>query len=143
MTRSRFSRRAALASTLAAALVSAAKTASAEQTGDPSRSNRRVVIKQKLPGEPQREMLLVQVTYPPGTGSPPHIHPNGVMAFVVGGAIASKVNDGPEQVLRAGEAWWEPPGALHRVSRNAQAPPSRRRCSPFMSPQREPQGPIL
>jgi quercetin dioxygenase-like cupin family protein len=103
----------------AAGFVSAVKTASAQQSDAQSRSSRRVVIKQELPGQPQREMILVEVTYPPGTGSPPHIHPNGVMAFVVSGAIASKVNDGPEQVFRAGEAWWEPPGALHRVSRNA------------------------
>jgi quercetin dioxygenase-like cupin family protein len=41
------------------------------------------------------------------------------MAFVVAGAIASKVGDGPERTFRAGEAWWEPPGAIHRVSRNA------------------------
>jgi quercetin dioxygenase-like cupin family protein len=120
LTRSQFSRRATLASVFAAAtLASAAKAASAQSAGGQSRSSRRVIIKQELPGEPQREMMLVEVTYPPGTGSPPHIHPNGVMAFVVSGAVASKVNDGPEQVFRAGEAWWEPPGALHRVSRNA------------------------
>ena len=41
------------------------------------------------------------------------------MAFVVSGSIASKVGDGPEQTYRAGEAWWEPVGAIHRVSRNA------------------------
>jgi quercetin dioxygenase-like cupin family protein len=43
------------------------------------------------------------------------------MAFVVSGAIVSKVNDGPEQTFNAGAAWWEPPGAVHRVSRNASA----------------------
>ena len=124
MTSDEFSRRdfgwVSLASMVAAAtLASTAKTASAQQTGNQSRSSRRIVIKQELPGEPQREMLLVEVTYPPGTGSPPHVHPNGVMAFVVAGAIASKVNNAPEQVFQAGEAWWEPPGAVHRVSRNA------------------------
>jgi quercetin dioxygenase-like cupin family protein len=41
------------------------------------------------------------------------------MAFVVAGAIASKVGDQPEQVFHEGEAWWEPLGAVHRVSRNA------------------------
>jgi quercetin dioxygenase-like cupin family protein len=41
------------------------------------------------------------------------------MAFVVSGAIASKVGDGPERTFHAGDAWWEPPGAIHRVSRNA------------------------
>jgi quercetin dioxygenase-like cupin family protein len=85
----------------------------------PAASTRREVIVQRLPGEPQRDISLVEVTYPPGTGSPPHVHANGVMAFVVSGTIVSRVGDGPEQTFRAGDAWWEPEGAAHRVSRNA------------------------
>jgi quercetin dioxygenase-like cupin family protein len=61
----------------------------------------------------------VEVTYPPGAGSAAHLHANGVMAFVVSGTIVSKVGDAPEQTFKTGAAWWEPPGALHRVSRNA------------------------
>jgi hypothetical protein len=30
-------------------------------------------MKQALPGEPQRELTLIEVTYPPGTGSPAHL----------------------------------------------------------------------
>ncbi len=82
-------------------------------------STRRDVIKQDLAGEPAREISLVEVTYPPGAGSPAHLHANGVVAFIVSGAVISKVGDGPEQTFRAGDAWWEPPGAIHRVSRNA------------------------
>ena len=36
------------------------------------------------------------------------------MAFVVSGTIVSKVGDGAEQTFHAGDAWWEPPGAIHR-----------------------------
>jgi quercetin dioxygenase-like cupin family protein len=82
-------------------------------------ASRRDVIRQELPGEPLRDISLIEVTYPPATGSPPHLHANGVMAFVVSGTIVSKVGDGAEQTFHAGEAWWEPPGAIHRVSRNA------------------------
>jgi quercetin dioxygenase-like cupin family protein len=108
-----------LMSLLAAALDSVAGTASAQSRATPAASTRRDVIKQELPGEPSRDLVLVEVTYPPGTGSPPHLHANGVMAFVVSGTIASKVGDGPERTFGAGSAWWEPPGAIHRVSRNA------------------------
>lgn len=86
-----------------------------------AKSSRRDVIKQTLPGDPPHEITLVKVNYPPGTGSPAHQHANGVMAFVVSGSIASKVGDAPEQTYRAGEAWWAPVGAIHRVSRNASA----------------------
>jgi quercetin dioxygenase-like cupin family protein len=84
-------------------------------------SARRQVISQALPGQPERDVTLVEVVYPPGEGSPAHLHANGVMAFVVSGAIVSQVGNAPEQTYRAGEAWWEPPGAVHRVSRNASA----------------------
>jgi quercetin dioxygenase-like cupin family protein len=112
--------RASLVSLLAgAAAASLDGAATAEPPATATASKRRDVIKQDLPGEPARELILLEVTYPPGTGSPPHLHANGVMAFVVSGAIVSKVNDGPEQTFNAGAAWWEPPGAVHRVSRNA------------------------
>jgi quercetin dioxygenase-like cupin family protein len=114
--------RASLASLLAAtAAASLDGAASAEPPATAVASKRRDVIKQDLPGEPARELILLEVTYPPGTGSPAHLHANGVMAFVVSGAIVSKVNDGPEQTFNAGAAWWKPPGAVHRVSRNASA----------------------
>jgi quercetin dioxygenase-like cupin family protein len=93
--------------------------AAAQPVPQRSASTRRDVIKQRLPGEPERDITLVEVTYPPGTGSPPHVHTNGVMAFVISGTIVSKVGDGPEQTFHAGDAWWEPEGAIHRVSRNA------------------------
>jgi len=82
-------------------------------------ATRRDVITQELPGAPLRDISLIEVTYPPATGSPPHRHANGVMAFVVSGTIVSKVGDGAEQTFHAGDAWWEPPGAIHRISRNA------------------------
>jgi quercetin dioxygenase-like cupin family protein len=88
----------------------------AGQGAAPGSSTRRDVIKQRLPGEPLRELTLVEVVYPPGAGSPPHLHANGVMAFVVSGSVVSKVGQEPERTFYAGEAWWEPPGAVHRVS---------------------------
>ena len=112
--------RAVVISLLAAvASTSRDDVASAQQRAPVSAPTRRDVIKQELPGEPARDLILVEVKYPPGTGFPPHLHANGVMAFVVSGTVASKVGDGPEQTFRAGDAWWEPPGAIHRVSRNA------------------------
>jgi hypothetical protein len=75
----------------------------AAQRQTPSKtSTRRNVIKQELPGEPPRDLTLVEVSYPPAAGSPAHRHANGVMAFVVSGAVASKVGDGREQTFHAG-----------------------------------------
>jgi quercetin dioxygenase-like cupin family protein len=118
MTRRRFNSASLLPLIMAVAATSpSAATAQPASVG--GASTRRDVIKQRLPGEPERDITLVEVIYPPGTGSPPHMHANGVMAFVVSGMIASKVGDAPEQTFHAGDAWWEPVGAVHRVSRNA------------------------
>ena len=108
--------------------------AAAQALPERSVSTRRDVIKQRLPGEPTRDITLVEVTYPPGTGSPPHMHANGVMAFVVSGAIISKVGDGPEQTFHAGDAWWEPEGAIHRVSRNASSTESATLLAIYIAP---------
>src|SRR5690348_9849946 len=100
-----FSRGSLISLLAAAALDSVGETASAQSRGAPAASSRRDVIKQELPGEPSRDLMLVEVTYPPGAGSPPHLHANGVMAFVVSGTIVSKVDGGPERRFAAGSAW--------------------------------------
>src|SRR5262249_10506855 len=42
-----------------------------------------------------------------------------VFAYVLSGEIESQVNEEPKRVYRAGESWYETPGSIHRVSRNA------------------------
>jgi len=119
LSRRRFNRLSLVALLGAGGGASLGQAASAFQGPAASSSSRRDVITQELPGEPPRKLILVEVTYPPGAASPAHLHANGVMAFVVSGTIASQVGDEPERTFKTGEAWWEPPGAVHRVSRNA------------------------
>jgi quercetin dioxygenase-like cupin family protein len=121
-------------SLLATAAGSLGGTDFAQQRQTERDQTRRSVIEQALPGEPARDIILIEVTYPKGKGSPPHLHANGVMAFVVSGAIASKVGDGPERVFHAGDAWWEPPGAIHRVSRNASNVEAARLLAIYIAP---------
>jgi quercetin dioxygenase-like cupin family protein len=119
VSRRRFNHASVVSLLAAVAATAPDNTTSAQPLATSATPTRRAVIKQELPGEPPRDLSLVEVTYPPGTGSPPHLHANGVMAFVVSGTIASKVGDAAEQTFHAGDVWWEPPGAVHRVSRNA------------------------
>jgi len=109
-------------------------TAAAQQQATSYAATRREVIRQELPGEPLRDISLIEVTYPPATGSPPHLHANGVMAFVVSGSIVSKVGDGAEQTFHAGDAWWEPPAAIHRVSCHASATESATLLAIYVAP---------
>lgn len=74
-----------------------------------------------IPNIPGKSLIAVEVMYPPGGGSLPHTHAKSafIYAYVVSGSVASKVDDEPERVYKAGEAFHEKPGAHHTVSRNA------------------------
>ena len=39
--------------------------------------------------------------------------------YVIDGSVEFGIDDGEPVVLKAGESFYEPPGALHSVSRNA------------------------
>lgn len=70
---------------------------------------------------PGKTLTAVVVDYAPGGTSPAHTHAKSafIYAYVISGAIESQVNDAPGRVYRAGESFFEAPGAVHRISRNA------------------------
>jgi quercetin dioxygenase-like cupin family protein len=56
----------------------------------------------------------------PGNGSPAHRHPGShTFGYILEGAYEVKIDDGPLRKLGPGETFYEPPNALHAVSRNA------------------------
>jgi quercetin dioxygenase-like cupin family protein len=78
-------------------------------------------FRQELPNVPGKAMIAVTVDYQPGGKSPPHTHAKSafIYAYVVSGAIRSQVDNEPAKIYRAGESFYEMPGAHHRVSENA------------------------
>jgi quercetin dioxygenase-like cupin family protein len=74
-----------------------------------------------IPNIPGKSLIAVEVLYPPGGASHPHTHAKSafIYAYVVSGSVASKVNNEPEHVYKAGESFFEEPGSHHSVSRNA------------------------
>src|SRR4051794_26247385 len=72
---------------------------------------------------PSRDGLSVQairVDYEPGGfTSGTHRHPAGAYVYVIDGSVEFVVGDGEPIVLKAGQSFYEPPGARHAVSRNA------------------------
>jgi quercetin dioxygenase-like cupin family protein len=74
-----------------------------------------------IPNIPGKSLIAVEVDYAPGAASAPHTHAKSafIYAYVISGAIESKVNDGETRIYRAGESWSEPPNASHPISRNA------------------------
>jgi quercetin dioxygenase-like cupin family protein len=76
------------------------------------------VVIQALP-DIAREMRIRLTERDPGNGSTPHRHPgHHTFGYVVEGTYEVKINDGPVRQLKAGDSFYEPPGALHAISRN-------------------------
>src|SRR2546423_11463318 len=65
------------------------------------------------------KVTVLEVTYPPGGFSSPHRHPCPVIGYVLDGAMRTAVDEGRDTVVHAGEAFYEPPNGIHRVSANA------------------------
>lgn len=89
---------------------------------------------QAIPNLPGKSLVAMEVEYPPGSASVAHVHAKSafIYAYVISGAIESKVNDGEMRTYRAGESWSEPPGASHPVSRNASTTESARLLAIFV-----------
>ena len=89
--------------------------------GAPLRETVTVAADEPIPNLPGKRLVSHIVDYPPGASSAAHRHaPSAfIYAYVLSGEIRSQVDDEPARVYRAGEAWFESPGAHHRVSANA------------------------
>src|SRR3954469_12833017 len=72
--------------------------------------------------QPSRDGLVVNAArgdYEPGGFSGAHRHPAGAHVYVIDGSVIFGIDDDEPVVLKAGDSFYEPPGALHAVSRNA------------------------
>lgn len=74
-----------------------------------------------IPNIPGKSLIAVVIDYAPGGASPSYEHAKSafIYAYVISGAIESQVDDGPKRIYHAGESFFEDPGSIHRVSRNA------------------------
>jgi quercetin dioxygenase-like cupin family protein len=75
---------------------------------------------QALPNAPGKSFSTLVVDFPPGARARPHRHGQAfVYAYVLKGAVRSALDDGPPSTYRAGDNWFEPPGARHPLTENA------------------------
>jgi quercetin dioxygenase-like cupin family protein len=94
----------------------------------------RSVFDRMLPNIPGKRLAAVEVTYPPGGRSLPHTHaPSAfIFAYVLSGTVRSQVGSEPARVFKAGESFFEAPGAHHVVSENASATEPARLLAVFV-----------
>jgi quercetin dioxygenase-like cupin family protein len=72
------------------------------------------------------QVTVSEVDFPPGRMGRVHHHAGFVLAYVLEGAIVSKVSGQEQKTYHKGEMFFEPPGSTHEVSNNAsQSEPAR------------------
>jgi quercetin dioxygenase-like cupin family protein len=94
-----------------------------------------LVSSEPLPNLPGQRLTTVLVEYAPGGKSGVHHHAGSVMAFIVEGSIRSQLKGGEARVYHAGEAFFEPPGAVHMVSENASQTEPAKLLAIFVAPE--------
>lgn len=83
------------------------------------RSQVHVVLRQPLPDMNGKVATLVTVSYAPGAASLPHRHPGPVFGYVLEGSVVMQFEPRPPVTYTVGQAFYEAPMQVHRVSRNA------------------------
>lgn len=77
------------------------------------------LLTQPLSDLPGREVRITLLDRDPGNASPPHHHPgHHTFGYVVEGTYELGINGQPTRMLKAGDVFYEPPGAIHSASRN-------------------------
>jgi quercetin dioxygenase-like cupin family protein len=79
------------------------------------------LLTQQPPFVPEgAEAMTVLIELPPGDpGARPHRHSGPVFGYMLEGEMTFELEDEPERVIRAGEAFWEPGGdVIHYQAAN-------------------------
>jgi quercetin dioxygenase-like cupin family protein len=68
---------------------------------------------------PGKEVLMLDVVYPPASADPVHRHDAHGFIYVLEGSIVMQVRGGKEVTLTPGQMFYEGPSDVHTVGRNA------------------------
>jgi quercetin dioxygenase-like cupin family protein len=79
------------------------------------------LMAQALPDQPGKEVLILEVVYPPGAVDPVHRHDADAFVYVLEGAIVMGLAGSQEVTLTPGQVFHEGPDDLHTVGRNVSA----------------------
>jgi quercetin dioxygenase-like cupin family protein len=79
--------------------------------------SRKTLERLALPGD-NRELVVAEVTYPPGGAAPLHRHPVGGIVYIVEGIAESAYGSERPRIYRAGETLQDRPDLPHTLFRN-------------------------
>jgi quercetin dioxygenase-like cupin family protein len=90
------------------------------------------LLTQALPVSGDLDVQMVKYVLPPAgekptvtTGQPGHSHPGATYAYVIKGAVNSRLGAGPEIRYEAGATWSEKPGEAHYIANASKTEPAQ------------------
>jgi quercetin dioxygenase-like cupin family protein len=77
------------------------------------------LMSKDLTGNPEKEVSMITVEYPPGGSDPVHRHYAQAFVYVLEGSVVMQVKGGKEVTLTPGQTFYEGRDDVHIVGRNA------------------------
>ena len=77
------------------------------------------MMSKPFPDIPDKEGLMLTVSYPPGGADEIHRHNAHAFVYVIEGSVVMQLRDAKPVTLKAGETFYEGPNDVHIVGRNA------------------------
>lgn len=77
------------------------------------------VMSQLLPDIPGKQVVILEITYPPGYSGAVHRHNAHAFAYVLEGAVIMGLNNSTSITVMPGQTFYEGPNDIHTISRNA------------------------
>ena len=99
--------------------LSVASLTFAQQPPSSSPVNRTELLKQVLPTGNFRNVQALIIELGPAAAAPRHRHDVAVLAYVLEGTVENQFDGAAILIHKLGDSWWEPPGTVHNVARNA------------------------
>src|ERR1700748_3352226 len=98
-------------------------TSAAQAQAQPQGQRSTELFEQVMDDVLGRRLTVRLTARDPGNGSPAHRHPGSyTVGYILEGTYEVKIDEGPVRQLKAGDVFYEPPNALHSVSRNPSSP---------------------
>jgi quercetin dioxygenase-like cupin family protein len=89
--------------------------ATADEAKAPAQVVRNIMERHDQSGVPGKEIVIGTATLPAGSSIGFHTHPGDESGYVLKGSVILKTQGQPDRVLKAGDSFFIPRGAVHSV----------------------------
>lgn len=105
-----------IATTALIAITFVSLTAAADEPKPGAEVARKILERHDQAGVAGKEIVIGTATLPPGSVIGYHTHPGDEVGYVVKGRLIWKTQGQPDRVLKAGDSFFNPRGAVHSVA---------------------------